>query len=144
MPLTLGAAMPYMAVIATIFFFGDVQPIWGNPMHSVLETSIFTRRADALMTRDERARLIETLASDPQAGDLVPGLGGIRKLRFAAGGQGKRGALRVIYYVSGPDVPILALLVYGKNEQANPTAAQRRAMVALVEQIKEAGRRKSA
>ncbi len=61
-------------------------------MHSVLETSVFTRRADALLTREERAELISALAGNPQAGDLVPGLGGIRKMRFAAGGQGNRGA----------------------------------------------------
>jgi hypothetical protein len=52
-------------------------------MHSVAETSIFTRRADALLGGEDRAALIGTLASDPMAGDLVPGLGGIRTLRFA-------------------------------------------------------------
>ena len=74
-------------------------------MHSVLETSIFTRRADALLTREERAELISALAGNPQAGDLVPGLGGIRKMRFAAGGQGKRGAFRVIWFVATEDMP---------------------------------------
>ena len=105
-------------------------------MQSVLETSIFTRRADALLSREDRNRLILTLATEHQAGDLVPGLGGIRKLRFAAGGQGKRGAFRVIYYVAQPDRPVLALLIYGKNEQANPTPEQRRAMLAMIEGIK--------
>jgi hypothetical protein len=52
-------------------------------MHSVLETSIFTRRADALLTRIERSELVSMLAATPLAGALVPGLGGIRKLRFA-------------------------------------------------------------
>jgi hypothetical protein len=65
-------------------------------VHSVLETPIFTRRADALLTREERAALIGALAVNPLAGELVPGLGGIRKLRFAAGGKGKRSAFRVI------------------------------------------------
>jgi hypothetical protein len=49
----------------------------------VLETSIFTRRADALLSHSERLDLIAALAKSPQAGDLIPGLGGIRKLRFA-------------------------------------------------------------
>ncbi len=105
-------------------------------MHSVIETPIFSRRADALLTREERAALIGRLAANPLAGDLVPGLGGIRKLRFAAGGQGKRGAFRVIYYVAQSDRPLIALLIYGKNEQANPTADQRRAMVAVIEAMK--------
>jgi hypothetical protein len=113
-------------------------------MHSVLETSIFTRRADALLTREERAELIAALASNPHDGDLVPGLGGIRKMRFAAGGQGKRGAFRVIWFVATADMPILALLIYGKNEQANPTPEQRRAMLVVVERMKAGQRRESA
>jgi hypothetical protein len=68
-------------------------------MHSVLETWIFTRRVDALPIRDERNDLIALLARDPRAGDVSPGLGGIRKMRFASGGQGKRGGVRVIWFV---------------------------------------------
>ena len=52
-------------------------------LHAVIETSIFSRRADALLSREDRADLIEALARDPMAGDLMPGLGGVRKLRFA-------------------------------------------------------------
>ena len=102
-------------------------------MRTVVETSIFTRRADALLSREERAELVNLLASNPDAGDVIPGTGGIRKIRFAAGEQGKRGAFRVIYYVATPDIPVLALLIYGKGEQANPTPDQRRAMRATVE-----------
>ncbi len=112
-------------------------------MHSVLETSIFTRRADALLSREERAELIAMLAANPTAGDLIPGLGGIRKMRFAAGGKGKRGGVRVIWFVTSADLPVLALLIYGKNEQANPSSAQRRAMLAAVERLKQQ-RRESA
>ena len=57
-------------------------------MQSVIETLIFTRRADSLLSWDERAKLIGLLASKPNMGDLVPGLGGIRKLRFAPSGRG--------------------------------------------------------
>jgi hypothetical protein len=111
-------------------------------MHSVAETSVFSRRADALLSQEERGRLIDVLAADPTQGDLVPGLGGIRKMRFAAGGQGKSGAFRVIYFLASTDQPVLALLIYGKNEQANPTADQRRAMLTLVETIKAGGKRR--
>lgn len=113
-------------------------------MHSVLETSIFTRRADALLTREERAELVAELARNPLAGDLVPGLGGIRKMRFAAGGQGKHGAFRVIWFGAPEDMPVLALLIYGKNEQANPTPEQRKAMLAVVERMKAGRRRETA
>ena len=101
-------------------------------MHSVAETSIFTRRADALLSGEDRAALIGTLATDPIAGALVPGLGGIRKLRFAPAGRGKSGAFRVIYYYAAEDRPVLALLIYGKNEQENITPQQRDALLSLI------------
>jgi hypothetical protein len=59
-------------------------------MQSVVETSIFTWRADSLLMRKERAELIAALARNPTAGDLIPGTGGVRKMRLAAGGQGRR------------------------------------------------------
>jgi len=101
-------------------------------MHSVAETSIFTRRADALLGREDRAALIGMLAADPMAGDLVPGLGGIRKLRFARAGRGKSGGFRVIYYFASVNRPVLALLIYAKNEQDNITPQQQKALLALI------------
>ena len=101
-------------------------------MHAVAETSIFSRRADALLGREDRAALINVLASDPLAGSLVPGLGGIRKLRFAPSGRGKSGAFRVIYYFAAVNRPILALLIYAKNEQENITPKQRDALLSLI------------
>lgn len=105
-------------------------------LHAVLETSVFSRRADALLSRGERAELIDTLAREPLAGDVVPGLGGVRKLRFAPKGRGKSGAFRVIYYVLTDDLPILALLLYGKNEQGDLSSAQRKVVVALAAEMK--------
>lgn len=105
-------------------------------MHSVAETPIFSRRADALLSREDRAALINTLASDPLAGVLVPGLGGIRKLRFAPRGRGKSGAFRVIYYVATADRPVLALLIYGKNEQDNITPQQQAVLLAVLAEEK--------
>ncbi len=84
------------------------------------------------------------LAADPRAGAVIPGLGGIRKLRFAPEGKGKSGAFRVIYFLLDDDTPILALLLYGKNEQVNPSPEQRKAMVRLVENLKGAARRRLA
>ncbi|MBS0562814.1 MAG: type II toxin-antitoxin system RelE/ParE family toxin [Proteobacteria bacterium] len=105
-------------------------------LHAVIETSIFSRRADALLSRDERAELIDALARDPLAGDLMPGLGGVRKLRFAPKGRGKRGVFRVIYYVLTKDRPVLALLIYGKNEQDDLSPAQRKAVADLAAEMK--------
>ncbi|SCX32201.1 Toxin HigB-2 [Agrobacterium sp. DSM 25558] len=86
-------------------------------MQTVAETSLFVKQATALFTDDERRDLIDFLATHPQAGDEIPGAGGVRKLRFGAKGKGKRGGARVIYYWYGDDAPIYALLVYGKNER---------------------------
>ncbi len=105
--------------------------------HAVLETSIFSRRADALLSAEERADLIDTLARDPMAGDVMPGLGGVRKLRFAPKGRGKSGGFRVIYYVLTESQPILALLIYGKNEQDDLSPAQRKMVAAVAAAMKQ-------
>ena len=106
-------------------------------MHSVLETVAFTRRADALLTRTERDALVNAVAFDPRAGDIVPGLGGVRKLRWAPAGRGKRGAYRVIYYLYDEAHPIVALSLYAKNEQSDVSPAQRKAILTLITMLKE-------
>ncbi len=71
----------------------------------------------------------------------MPGLGGVRKLRFASKGRGKSGGFRVIYDVLTESQPILALLIYGKNEQDDLSSAQRKAVAALAAEMKQgAGR----
>ena len=105
-------------------------------MQTVAETSIFTRKADALLTREEKAELIGLLASNPRVGVVIPGTGGVRKLRFAAGGQGKRGAFRVIYYVLTDALPVVAITIYGKNEQADLTPQQKAGALAIVAAMK--------
>jgi len=67
----------------------------------------------------------------------MPGLGGVRKLRFAPKGRGKSGGFRVIYYVLAESRPILALLIYGKNEQGDLSPAQCKAVAALAAQMKQ-------
>ena len=66
-------------------------------MHTVAETPIFSRQIDKLFSEDEKRELIDYLAENPLAGDEIPGTGGVRKVRFAASGRGKRGGARVIY-----------------------------------------------
>lgn len=105
-------------------------------VHSVLETPIFTRRADALLTREERAMLVSLLASQPMKGDVIPGTGGVRKLRFGAGGRGKRGGFRVIYYLLSDDMPVVAIMLYGKNEQADLTPDEKQGAAAIVAAMK--------
>lgn len=106
-------------------------------MHAVVETTIFARRAAVLLSDEERSELIDALAANPMAGDLIVGTGGVRKLRFAAKGKGKSGGVRVIYYFGGGMIPIYALMIYGKNEQADLKPAERMALKRIVTAIEQ-------
>ena len=109
-------------------------------MLTVVETSVFARRAEKLLTAEEYDELLFYLASHPQAGDEVPGTGGIRKIRFASHGRGRSGGVRAIYYFYDAENPLYALLVYGKNEQANLTPEQKRGLSAMAAEIKAAAK----
>ena len=67
---------------------------------TVVETPEFLAATRKLLTEDERAALVDHLARNPDAGDLISGTGGLRKLRWAVEGRGKRGGARVIYFFS--------------------------------------------
>jgi mRNA-degrading endonuclease RelE of RelBE toxin-antitoxin system len=100
-------------------------------VQTVVETPTFLRRAERLLSEDEHAALIVWLACHPTSGDEIVGTGGIRKLRFGAKGRGKSGGVRVIYYFYDQDVPIYALLIYGKNERADLTPGERKSVAAF-------------
>ncbi|UCI08310.1 type II toxin-antitoxin system RelE/ParE family toxin [Mesorhizobium sp. B1-1-8] len=86
---------------------------------SVVETPEFLSATRKLMSDDERALLVDYLAHNPTAGDLVQGTGGIRKVRWTLDGRGKRGGARVIYFYHDADMPLFALTAYAKNERAD-------------------------
>jgi hypothetical protein len=109
-------------------------------MQTVVETQTFLRRAEKLLSDEERKELIDYIASFPEAGDLIPDTSGVRKLRFAAKGKGKSGGAQVIYYFLDEDTPLFALLIYGKGEQDNLTPDQKRVVRAFAEAIKAARR----
>ncbi len=73
----------------------------------------------------ERGLLVDCLARNPLLGDLIPGTGGVRKLRLALAGRGKRGGARVVYYDHSDAMPIFALTAYAKNERADISQADR-------------------
>ena len=105
-------------------------------MQKVAETPTFMRQADKLFSKDERRELIDALANNPVAGTLIPGTGGVRKLRFATFGRGKRGGARVIYYYLDETMPIYLLLAYGKAARIDLTSDEKRAVSALVAALK--------
>jgi len=82
------------------------------------------------------------LAANPAAGDEIPGTGGVRKIRFAASGRGKRGGARVIYYYLDETIPIYALLVYAKNVKTDMTPDEKRVVAALATELKKAWKEK--
>jgi hypothetical protein len=84
---------------------------------SVVETPEFLSATRKLMTEDQRAVLVDYLAHNPTAGDLIQGTGDVRKLRWGIEGRGKRGGARVIYFYHSVDIPLFALTAYAKNER---------------------------
>ncbi len=105
-------------------------------MRTVVETPTFSRQADKLFREDEKRELIDLLSASPLAGDEIPGTGGVRKLRFAASGRGKRGGARVIYYYLDDAMPVYALLAYAKTAKSDLTPKERRAVSALAAALK--------
>lgn len=99
----------------------------------IIETSIFTRRIQELMSDDEYRELQEVLVNRPDLGAIIQGTGGLRKVRWMLEGKGKRGGVRTIYYWMTADEHIYMLYVYPKSEQEDLTQEQRRALKAVVE-----------
>jgi Protein of unknown function (DUF1044). len=99
-----------------------------------IETSVFTRQITALVDDDDYADFQRELADDPEAGDVIPGTGGLRKIRMAAKGHGKRGGARVIYYYFTSAAQIALLLAYAKNEADDLTASQKKGLKQMIEQ----------
>jgi hypothetical protein len=113
----------------------------GRPV-SVTEFAGYRRRADELLTDAEQDAVIDLVAYDPTRGDLIPGTGGLRKLRIAVGGSGKRGGARVIYYFYSEDFPVLLLALYAKNEKSDLSAREKKTFAILVQEIVAQWRRK--
>ena len=88
-------------------------------MFSFLETRLFTKLVVDYLSDDDYAALQEALMREPDSGSAIPGSGGIRKLRWAAPGRGKRGGYRVIYYVRRSQGVIWMLTMYPKNVAEN-------------------------
>lgn len=88
-------------------------------MFTFVETALFTKLVTGYLTDDEYSILQLALAANPQAGAVIPGSGGVRKLRWGVSGRGKRGGVRVIYYLRRPEGQLWMLTIYAKNEAAS-------------------------
>ena len=103
---------------------------------TVAEVPEYIRRAARLLSQSERDELVEYVAANPRAGDLIPGTGGVRKLRWARSGRGKSGGARVIYYFHSEVLPLYLLTVFGKGEKADLSQAERNELAKLVQILK--------
>ena len=102
-----------------------------------IEAPPFERVRQSYLDDDEYRLLQATLMANPATGDLIRGSGGIRKMRWAAAGTGKRGGLRVIYYWITKRDHVLLLTMYRKSEVSDLTPVEVRALRALVESLED-------
>lgn len=101
------------------------------------ETGPFQKKIGKLLSERERHDLIDYLAAHPHAGVILRETGGIRKLRWAQGGRGKSGGIRVIYYFFDASMPLYLLAAFGKNEKSNLSRAERKTLAKNVELLKQ-------
>ena len=103
-------------------------------MFTVAETDAFIRYAASVWSDEERAEFVTWIANNPLSGDVIPGTGGLRKVRYSRQGMGKRGGARVVYYNILDDGEIWLLIVYSKAKFDNlPTAFLKQLKAAAME-----------
>ena len=105
-------------------------------MIAVVETEEFLADVKGVLSEDEHEALILYVAQYPEAGALITETGGLRKLRWASKGKGKRAGSRVIYYFHNMDVPLFLMAIYAKNVQADLSMQQRTALSAQLRALK--------
>jgi len=100
-----------------------------------IETPIFTKLVTDLIPDDEYRKIQLALVLRPEAGKIIPGSGGLRKIRWKSGSSGKRGGLRLIYFWDVPEDRIYMLLIYKKSKQEDLTPNQLKILRNLVKEL---------
>ena len=104
----------------------------------VFATKIYERAIRKLLSDDSRREMEAAIVADPAAAPVMPGTGGIRKLRWAGSGRGKRGGIRTIYFHHAGPEAIYMLTAYAKAAREDLSPSEKRALARLVAAIKEA------
>jgi hypothetical protein len=107
---------------------------------TVAETPLFVRQASSVWDDAEREAFVSFIAANPEAGDLVPDTGGVRKVRWSRAGSGKRGGVRVIYFYHHANRPLYLLMVYAKARQEDLSPDEKRTVLEITALLK--GKRK--
>jgi len=111
----------------------------GVPL-SVVELPQFVRQADDVWSDDERHEFVDYIAHNPEAGDVIPETGGVRKVRWQRQGTGKRGGVRVIYFYYNSATPLFLLMVYAKAMREDVAPEAKKALAEFAARIKRAAR----
>jgi hypothetical protein len=93
-------------------------------MQTVVETPQYLKAAEAIFSEAERQAIVTAVAMNPDCGDVIPGTGGFRKMRFGRSGTGKRGGARVIYIFRDDRFPAFLVTAYAKSEKRNLSQAE--------------------
>jgi hypothetical protein len=109
---------------------------------TVVEMDEFLVSTRKLMDDEEREALVDYLAYHPAAGVVVPGTGGVRKLRWGLEGRGKRGGARVIYFYHDMEMPLYLISAFAKNRRENLSQAEINFMRKLVPILVSRNRRR--
>jgi RelE toxin of RelE / RelB toxin-antitoxin system len=113
-----------------------------TPPIAVVELPLFQRLAADLWDDAEREAFVDFIARNPEAGDVIPETGGVRKLRWRRQGMGKRGGARVIYFYHDAQMPLFLLLVYAKAQREDMTPEQKKQVRALAASLRRSYGRK--
>jgi len=116
---------------------------YSEELHTVVETPTFLHGVRNLrLSEAERLAIVTWISANPEAGDVIEGTGGARKVRFAGKGKGKSGGYRVITFYSGPDIPVFLLNLFAKNEKTDLAPKERQILKTVLMRLVEAYRGK--
>jgi mRNA-degrading endonuclease RelE of RelBE toxin-antitoxin system len=134
------APEPFLAKIAIkVKKLLDLRPLHGKGYlrFTFIEHPTFTKQIESLFTDDEYRRLQTDLAANPESGDVIPGLAGLRKLRWGAKGKGKRGGARIIYLLIPKPGLVYLFYAYTKDDITDMSSDQKKRLAKAVEEIKK-------
>ena len=103
---------------------------------TVAETAVFVRQGASVWDDAEREEFVSFIAANPEAGDVIPETGGVRKVRWSRAGMGKRGGVRVIYFYHDANRPLYLLMVYAKARKEDLEPGEKRTVRELTALLK--------
>jgi len=104
---------------------------------TVAETQLFLRQAADVWSEEERHEFVDFIASHPDAGEIIPDTGGVRKIRWRRQGVGKRGGVRVIYFYFDDSAPLYLLTIYAKSQQEDLSPEGKQKIKSISAALKE-------